>query len=577
MSEYHLYCTNESEDSLDMGKMSKILCKLKTIEILQNYPSQFILECLLENTTIEKLYIDDVFEEIDMSTLQSVLSNGRIKKLVLNNWDSVHIVLNLLDWDEINLEEFELFCATFTVEGFEGFVQEFVQNKTIQRISFRGCGLGDEYAPAIVQLILRMPTLIDLELATNFFSHHGLAQWLDPIAQSKIVHFDVSDNPLNSIECIIPQIGIILQQLKSFKIGAAIIYQSGLQILADSLHKAKNLEYLLLNEIELTPLFFVHLKTGFDRLSTLRLDTCHLGIEAAPYLADVIRKKNLKELDLSRNKIQSDSLEILIDAIIENPNLRLLDLSENFFGENGFKQISYLLKKSTSLKDLILDINPIGLTSMHYLAEGIMSNRTLETLSIEDCQFSPDNIPVLYKALYQNKTLFGLYIHFHQNMERLDCYCEGITDLLAVNRGIRQLSCPSFSPAKLSTMAKVVENNYSVTWIGFPDSQQFDASLRYGLKYDYGIFSPITERNRDIQLYRSRDLITIARLIILLNVPYDIAVQIFNIYYQFSSLALRDMGTFRRALLSKNSIGKIADNLGFSVQVFTRRCKQFLE
>ncbi|KAJ3270972.1 NACHT, LRR and PYD domains-containing protein 13 [Terramyces sp. JEL0728] len=577
MSEYHLYCISESEEFLDKERMLKILSKLKSIEILETYPSQFILECLLENTTIEKLYMDDVFEEIDMSTLQSVLSNGRIKKWGLNNWDQSHIVLNLLDWDEITLDELELYVATFNVPGFEGFVNEISQNNTITRLSFRGCKLGDEYAPAMAQLILRMPRLVDLELITNFFTNQGLAQLVIPISKGTITHFDISDNPLSKLDSIIDNIGIMLRKLTTFKIGEAIIFQDGLKTFADSLDMAARLDYLLVNEIELTPLFFAHLKTGFDRLTTLRLDTCQIGIDAAPYLADIIRKKNLKELDLSRNNIQSDSLEILIEAVIENPNLKLLDLSENFFGDYGFKQISNLLKRATGLKDLILDMNPIGLTSMRYLAEGLLCNRTLETLSIEDCQFSPDNIPVLYKALQKNKTLFGLYIHFYQNIADLDCYCAGLASLLSVNRGIRQLSCPSFSKERLETMADAVENNYAITWIGFPDSQQFDATLRYGLKFNYGIFSPVTDRNKDVQLFRSRGLVQIARMLILLDIPYDVAVQLFNTYFSFSSLALRDLATFRRALMTRKTIGKFVDCLDFSVEIFTRKCKEILE
>jgi hypothetical protein len=82
------------------------------------------------------------------------------------------------------------------------------------------------------------------------------------------------------------------------------------------------------------------------------------------------QKKSIENLNLSRNKIGPESLQILCKSLEEHQGIKILNLSHNIIGNTGVKILGKLIQKQTKcglkhksnfgLKELYINSNKIS-------------------------------------------------------------------------------------------------------------------------------------------------------------------------------------------------------------------------
>ncbi|KAJ2964240.1 hypothetical protein NQZ79_g806 [Umbelopsis isabellina] len=121
-----------------------------------------------------------------------------------------------------------------------------------------------------------------------------------------------------------------------------------------------------------------------ESLQKVDMDNKGLTAESIKILAESIKKNGIvKDLILSRNKLENDSVETLMEILGENPSshLMLLDLSMNEINKYGTHAIADYLKKPSMLCKLDLSDNPIGSGSTTII-EALKENKSLKSLKL---------------------------------------------------------------------------------------------------------------------------------------------------------------------------------------------------
>jgi hypothetical protein len=107
-------------------------------------------------------------------------------------------------------------------------------------------------------------------------------------------------------------------------------------------------------------------------------------IEMSP-IADAIRGTNsvLRFLDLSRNCLKDEDVQILMNALLDgNQSLETLHLDQNDITDEGARIIADALPLLDVLKTLALPENPFGLQGATCILEAMPENYTIETCII---------------------------------------------------------------------------------------------------------------------------------------------------------------------------------------------------
>lgn len=118
--------------------------------------------------------------------------------------------------------------------------------------------------------------------------------------------------------------------------------------------------------------------------------------------------KQCKELDLRRNEIHSNGIEILTDELANNKTLEILYLSFNFISDMGV----YFLVQSNSLKKLELDSNEITDQGAEYISIMLKTNQILLWLSLDNNNITNYGMQLIVNVLSNsNRRLEELYIN----------------------------------------------------------------------------------------------------------------------------------------------------------------------
>lgn len=141
----------------------------------------------------------------------------------------------------------------------------------------------------------------------------------------------------------------------------------------------------------------------------------------------------LLTLDLSKNKISTDGLHLIMDYFLgqcEDSVLVELNLGCNLLRSEAARTIGRVLKNNFSLVHLDLSINNIA-EGGHMLIEGLLQNKTLKVLNAACNRLTSSTVPVLMDFLKQDIV----------TLQKLD------------------LSSNKFEAQDISKLKKIVENS----------------------------------------------------------------------------------------------------------------------
>ncbi|KAF9121453.1 Leucine-rich repeat-containing protein 34 [Linnemannia schmuckeri] len=113
-------------------------------------------------------------------------------------------------------------------------------------------------------------------------------------------------------------------------------------------------------------------------------------------LAEALEKNtDLQELNLARNKLTDQDIDVLCKALAHNRGLKVLDLSLNSFGEHGTRAIATLLAGNSPSEDGVglreIDLSDNELTEEGGVAigEALKTNKTLQRLRMSSSMDPP--------------------------------------------------------------------------------------------------------------------------------------------------------------------------------------------
>lgn len=157
---------------------------------------------------------------------------------------------------------------------------------------------------------------------------------------------------------------------------------------------------------------------SFNQLSHITLSSCEIYHDEMEKLSHFLSSNPiLTSMNLIRNDIGENELVILGKSLKINSRLEHLQISENPIGAAGAESIRDILKsKNTSLKSIYLTkCTEINKKWKHYegtfdkqaelIAEGLITNTSLKTLSLDRNNIKNDGARSLSEALKRNETL----------------------------------------------------------------------------------------------------------------------------------------------------------------------------
>ncbi|KAJ3257555.1 hypothetical protein HK103_004464 [Boothiomyces macroporosus] len=129
------------------------------------------------------------------------------------------------------------------------------------------------------------------------------------------------------------------------------------------------------------------------------------------YISDVtelyvnnLQRNDRHELVNTLRPIDSEDTRILTKSLLKKSNLKALDLSFNDIKDNGLLYLSEYIHETETLEDLDLVNNQITTVGMVYLAKGLKANCSLRMLVLSRNDIADDGVLLLVNAL-QDKAI----------------------------------------------------------------------------------------------------------------------------------------------------------------------------
>ena len=138
--------------------------------------------------------------------------------------------------------------------------------------------------------------------------------------------------------------------------------------------------------------------------------------------------QNMRELDLSRNKLDGSACDLLAKVVPSMSRLEKLWLGGNPIGSGGAVEVIKALCGS-GVKELLLGKTGIGEPDCEALCELLKSSHSLQHLDIDQNNLSSESVASIITGLSHNSSLAALYIpNSHFSMANVDSLASVLKD-----------------------------------------------------------------------------------------------------------------------------------------------------
>ena len=182
------------------------------------------------------------------------------------------------------------------------------------------------------------------------------------------------------------------------------------------LARSKTINNLDLSFNSLGKKFLKHLYESlqFRQVKYLNLSKNKFGPECADYFHIIIRDyPEIKYLNLSYNQFRDDALIQIIDALKINESMISLDLSDTAMCDEAASKLAVVLKTHPSLQKLYIATNRITDDGGVMIAKALATNNALVVLSMKNNELRDDTAFALLESLSHNTTISDLDISYN--------------------------------------------------------------------------------------------------------------------------------------------------------------------
>eukprot|EP00347_Sterkiella_histriomuscorum_P009953 403339244 len=129
-------------------------------------------------------------------------------------------------------------------------------------------------------------------------------------------------------------------------------------------------------------------------------------------MKSITQLRNLKALDISKNKFLTDALNLTLSSIKQLSNLESLSLSSIGVGDDSSKQLISMIASTEKLRKLNLSGNSkLSSINIEYALQQLKRDARIEDLDLSKCQINTQTcIQALADIIYSNKNIRSLYL-----------------------------------------------------------------------------------------------------------------------------------------------------------------------
>ncbi|KAH8030795.1 hypothetical protein HPB51_011839 [Rhipicephalus microplus] len=188
------------------------------------------------------------------------------------------------------------------------------------------------------------------------------------------------------------------------------------EILCDALACNRGLKHLAIDCWDISPGYEHTLVSSFckmpARIETIAVSNLSMGPSEAARIGEMVAKtESVRIIKFLENGMPPGAGTELMKGMCRNGSLELIWLRGNALGFGGARMLGEYLSTSLKLRDLSLSHVPcFDEGQLVLIAEGLKTNRSLETLKIEYCHVTPTGIDTLAEVLKTNSTLKNLAV-----------------------------------------------------------------------------------------------------------------------------------------------------------------------
>ncbi|XP_062396981.1 NACHT, LRR and PYD domains-containing protein 12-like [Sardina pilchardus] len=261
---------------------------------------------------------------------------------------------------------------------------------------------------------------------------------------SHLRELDMSDNDLQDEGVKLLCVGLSKPQckLETLRLAGCKLTEESCKAVASALQSSISLKELDLSHNDLKESGVQLLSTGLSsphcKLTTLRLNQCHLSKASCEMMASVLQRtpSHLRELDMSDNDLPDEGVELLC-AGLRDPQCKLETLRLNHckLSQTNCQTMASVLQGTPShLRELDMSDNDLQDEGVKLLCAGLRKPQCkLETLRLNQCHLSKASCEMMASVLQRTPS------HLRElDMSGIDLQDEGVNLLFA---GLRDPQC----------------------------------------------------------------------------------------------------------------------------------------
>lgn len=286
-------------------------------------------------------------------------------------------------------------------------------------------------------------------------------------------------------------------------------------------------------------------------LETLNISTNHIGDSGTAAIASALEvNPKLHTLDLRWNNVGILGAVGLCAALRVNQSLRVLLLQGNQIDDRASASLANAIRTNSSLITLSLDNNQVGYDGAANIATALQVNHTLETLAI-----SRNNIlegkAALFRSLKENSSLQKLTL----DGTNLSCnVLQTLAEALMINTSLRTLSmrqCTFRDRGRFVVVANAFKHNSTLIQLDVRESS-FNAADWNALALALNDHSGLEILHVDRCRITDDDLIALAKMLVVNRKLLELHLYGAQLYYRS-----RGAAALRRALKMNRTLREL--------------------
>jgi Ran GTPase-activating protein (RanGAP) involved in mRNA processing and transport len=292
--------------------------------------------------------------------------------------------------------------------------------KSLAKISFCSCQIGDTGAQVLFEGLKASPSIREIDLAKNNLSYIAAIYISDTLKTNYIIQkINLYWNKIG------PEGAKYLSQAKGnlseLNLSENEIKAEGIKALADYLAFSQTLISLNLNRnnsyessFSLHVAEFLAISVSLEKIDLGNNFIGYDGIKSIFLALRTNTLSKLSEISLESNEIDNRATVLISDFLQIDSNLTSLNLTNNYLGPEGAQALTLALKVNKSLKLLFLANNRLGNDGCCCIAQGLRFNKSLVTIDLGKNEIEKKGINEMESAISKNDNLSLQNIIFNE-------------------------------------------------------------------------------------------------------------------------------------------------------------------